>query len=103
MKIALNTFMAAAGDVETQQKGMVGVFYQSNQSARTFDTISDRVETRRTFSCIPLRVSAVHVCVPDSPAFSLIKAVAMASVAPEVRLRMRFHSGEMWSSMHTAF
>jgi hypothetical protein len=103
MKISIDIFMGAARDLETQQKGLVALFYQSDQSARTFVNRSDREETRRTFSCLPCRVSAFHICLPNSPAFSLIKAVAMASATPEVRMRARFHTGEKWSSMCTAF
>jgi hypothetical protein len=94
VKYDLINLMAVAEDVETQQKGCVLVFYQSNPSIRVFSTRSLREETRQTLSVFPIRVCALHTCLPDNPAFSLVKAAVMASSTPEVRTRLRFHSGE---------
>jgi hypothetical protein len=85
--------MAAAEDVETQQKGMCAIFYQSNPLSRIFATSSDRANSREYMSVYPIRVTAFHVCLPNNPGFSFIKAVAMACATPEVRARMRFHLG----------
>jgi hypothetical protein len=87
--------MAVAEDVETQQKGCVLVFFQSNPMTRVFSARSEREESRRNMSVFPIRVSAIHTCLPDNPAFSLIKAAVMASLNPEIRTRMRFHSGRL--------
>jgi hypothetical protein len=95
MKVGLNIIMAAAEDVETQQKGLVVINYQLNPFSRIFANKSEREEARRTMSCFPIRVSAIHLCLPDNPAFSVIRAVVMASATPEVRTRMRFHSGKL--------
>jgi hypothetical protein len=85
---------AVENDVETQQKGCVLVFYLSSPLTWAFPTHSDREKSRRILIVFPLRVSAFHICLPDNPAFSLLKAAVMASIAPEARTRMRFHSGE---------
>jgi hypothetical protein len=95
MKFGLIVVMAGGEDIETQQKGFCGVFYQSNPSAMTFKSRSDRDLMRRTLLWYPVRFSAMHVCLPNHPAFSVVKTLAMASASLEVRARMRFHTGEL--------
>jgi hypothetical protein len=95
MKFTLSIAMAAAEDVETQQKGFAGIYYQSNPQSKLLSSSSEREEARRIHRFFPIRVSSFHVCLPDSPAFSFVKAVAMAATTPEVRTRMRFHIGEL--------
>jgi hypothetical protein len=85
--------MATSEDVETQQKGLVGIFYQMNPSTRVMFETEERAMIRRIINCIPLRYSGCHMCLPDSPVFSFVKAVGLAAAGPAIRKRFRFHFG----------
>jgi hypothetical protein len=81
-------------DVETQQKGTVGVFYQSNVMTKVLSSREERAMVRCLLSCLPMRFSSCHVCLPDSPLFSIVKAVGLAMGGPDIRARTRFHLGK---------
>jgi hypothetical protein len=94
-KIILYLGMAVVEeDVETQRKGSVGVFYQSNPMTKVLSSGEERDMFRRLLSCLPMRYSGCHVCLPNSPLFSFVKAVGLAAVGPAIRARTRFHKGE---------
>jgi hypothetical protein len=82
-------------DIETQQKGTVAIFYQSNPLTKILQNREERAMVRRLLSCIPMRFSGCHICLPDSPLFSLVKAVGLAAADPPIRARFRFHKGKI--------
>ena len=94
--------VAAQGDVETQRKGMVVIVW--------FDasyTIPYRIPMREgafkdygAWSC--LRLAALHICSPDTPAFRLRRSIT-ALRAYSVRSRIKMHTGkavELMYSLH---
>jgi hypothetical protein len=94
VKFAFNVTFRAGLDVETQQKGLVILFFQQNLSTQLFASRTQREVSRQMLNVFPIRISSMHICLPNNPAFSFIKSAAMAAAPPEVRARMRFHLGE---------
>jgi hypothetical protein len=81
-------------DVETQRKGTVGVLYQSNPMTKVLSSGEERGMFRHVLSCLPTRYSGCHVCLPNSPLFSVVRAVGLAAAGPVIRAIIRFHKGE---------
>jgi hypothetical protein len=81
-------------DVETQQKGTVAIFYQCNPLTKVLSRSEERAMVRRLLSGLPMRFSSCHVCLPNSPLLSLVKAMVLATVDTAKRARTRFHKGE---------
>jgi hypothetical protein len=81
-------------DAETQQKGTVCIVYQSNPLTKILQNREERAMVRRLLSCIPMRFSGCHMCLPDSLLFSLVKPVVLAAAVPSIRTRFRFHKGK---------
>mmetsp|Transcript_7848 Transcript_7848/g.13889 ORF Transcript_7848/g.13889 Transcript_7848/m.13889 type:complete len:481 (-) Transcript_7848:41-1483(-) len=94
-RVARYILMAAAEDEETQKKGLVFFFYQMDSSSMVFHDEQEQVMFSRLFESVPLRVSALHMCLPDdaSPQILQVKHRAMRSFGPVARVRARFHVG----------
>lgn len=86
--------MAVAEDVATQRMGCAGIIFLLNPSTMLLANSDERAMLRRADSCVPIRTSAAHMCIPDTPVSSIFKALALATTIPSVRARYRFHKGE---------
>ena len=91
MKFFIYFWWVAAEDVETQQRGLVSVFWPQHHN---FPDKREVEEAERVFEAVPSRITALHQCLPDTPAARLVKAVVSLSLDLESRTRMKFHSGE---------
>jgi hypothetical protein len=69
--------------LETQQKGVVVVYfpnpqvlYNSNENDSKKKDWKERLEANHRISkCVPIRVVAVHLCLPNSYIFKLLASV----------------------------
>jgi hypothetical protein len=84
---------SSAEDVETQRKGLVMVIYQPAQNAKVCTHPQERENVFRIMETIPVRISAVHLCIPDNSISRMIKAVMLVAIGPDRRARTRFHKG----------
>ena len=83
-------------DVLTQKLGLVAI--SLNQHLPTGMNIiqnSDwRVAARKIMHCMPIRVAAIHICLPDSSLWArTLKALVLIAVGRQRRPRLRFHLG----------
>lgn len=87
--------MSAAEDEETQKRGMVGIFYFTNQ----METVQ-RLFTRnvKIFDWIPLRMVGGHFCYPppDKASLKLLNACLLLIVGRDRRVRVRMHEGKQY-------
>lgn len=91
MKFFIYFWWVASEDVETQQKGLVSIFWPETH---TMPDKREVEEAERVFAAVPIRITALHQCLPDTPAARLVKAVVAISLDVETRTRMKFHSGK---------
>lgn len=100
-------------DVETQQKGVVGLSWWHDVSV---DDFMIRRKVHEKIKSLPMRMGAFHCCIPSevtsdngkkvkgngggisSGMAQLIKAMFVVSVGPKVRPHLRFHTGKI--SLH---
>jgi hypothetical protein len=90
MKLFLYVWWVAGEDVETQQRGLISIFWPQNHN---FPAKREAEEGERIFAAVPYRSTALHQCLPDTPASRLVKAVVILALGVEARTRMKFHSG----------
>mmetsp|Transcript_22607 Transcript_22607/g.42049 ORF Transcript_22607/g.42049 Transcript_22607/m.42049 type:complete len:334 (+) Transcript_22607:536-1537(+) len=78
-----------------KRKDLSFFFYQMDSSSMVFHDEQEQVMFSRLFESVPLRVSALHMCLPDdaSPQILQVKHRAMRSFGPVARVRARFHVG----------
>jgi len=94
MKFLIYLWWVAAEDVETQQRGVISIFWPSFEAAHKFPDKREATEAERVFGAIPTRMTALHQCTPDTPAYKLMQAVVILTLSVESRTRMKFHTGE---------
>jgi hypothetical protein len=75
-------------DVETQRRGMVAIYWPS---LNTF--IPDQNWGHMLVKGFPVRAAALHVCLPNTLAFRMLKAQIGLAVPTYVRRRFQFHLG----------
>jgi len=113
LRVSAYIVMSFLEDVETQQKGVVGISWWHNVSVDDF-IIRKKVHER--VNCVPMRLGAFHCCIPSevrsgrvgkkvkdsdssggvsSGMAHVIRAMAILSVGPNVRPYLRFHTGEV--------
>jgi hypothetical protein len=86
----------ATQDVETQQKGLVGLMFPGDNATETLlrlpdiQTINDTIRMQK--SC-PFRYAAAHACFPDAPIFQVLRAVIATASTDDFRVRMRLSFG----------
>jgi hypothetical protein len=88
-------WMSAAEDIESQQKGVVFLVWPGNNShARNTPSEKDRALHTKCNAAAPIRVVAVHFCLPDEPFFHLLRSIMAMTLGMTYRLRLKFHVGE---------
>mmetsp|Transcript_27321 Transcript_27321/g.48345 ORF Transcript_27321/g.48345 Transcript_27321/m.48345 type:complete len:524 (+) Transcript_27321:363-1934(+) len=92
MKFLIYLWWVAAEDVETQQRGVISIFWPSFEAAHKFPDKREATEAERVFGAIPTRMTALHQCTPDTPAYKLMQAVVILTLSVESRTRMKFHT-----------
>jgi hypothetical protein len=82
--------------VDTQRHGAVGIFVAAKEHLKRYHggTADYQVDLSELMKCAPVRWSAMHVCLPDGPFYSLLKALlVIVLVGKKERLRIKFYSG----------
>lgn len=82
-----------AEDLTTQRNGVVslGFFSHDNNDLLVFE----RKGFLRFFEAVPLRWSGFHLCIPNNPAYNILKGLMLSVIPKEMRRIMRVHSGEL--------
>ena len=95
-KFLLYFFYVASDSVESQRKGIVKIFYPVASAEKSiFKTLpgpDDRKIAARLNDAIPIRVVAMHFCVPDTLQFRMFRAIVITST-PNSRFRLKTHFG----------
>jgi hypothetical protein len=86
-------YICLAEDEETQQKGCVFVVFHPNPASQVCASASEREFVQRMMASIPVRVSAIHVCLHDDMVSKMIKTFFLVAIGPEGRTRTRVHIG----------
>mmetsp|Transcript_25093 Transcript_25093/g.69213 ORF Transcript_25093/g.69213 Transcript_25093/m.69213 type:complete len:439 (-) Transcript_25093:1688-3004(-) len=88
-------WMTASEDVESQQKGVVFLVWPGpNESPGRIPNPTDRSLHQKCNDAAPIRIVAVHFCVPNKPFFHLLRSIMTFTLGLHYRLRLRFHVGE---------
>jgi len=88
-------WMTASEDVESQQKGVVFLVWPGpNESLGRIPNPTDRSLHQKCNDAAPIRIVAVHFCVPNKPFFHLLRSIMTFTLGLHYRLRLRFHVGE---------
>ena len=84
-------FGVLAEDLTTQRNGVVslGFFSYDNNDL----LVMERKRFLRFFEGVPLRWSAFHLCIPNNPAYNVIKGLLLTVIPKEIRQITRVHSG----------
>lgn len=95
-----------ATDIETQQKGVVGIAWvggdnddDGNDKPTPEKSLYERVVVRSGRGVeegIPVRVVALHMCFPDAAFWRLIRAFYVCIVPQEYLPRIKFHFGRSY-------
>ena len=104
IRVTLYLLWSLSEDEESQCKGLVGVIcWPSSLEAVTPNNFAVMYSPReisrhihlsnRMFECTPIRISCMHVCLPDEPIFHMFKAGMTLSMGA-IRSRLKFHVGE---------
>jgi hypothetical protein len=96
IKNALYMYMCLAEDIETQKKGCVFIVFRPSPSTQVCASAEERGFVQRLMSSIPIRVSAIHVCLYDDALSKIIKSVFLVAIGPEGRARTRIHTGMLF-------
>lgn len=93
-------FGVLAEDLTSQRHGVVslGFFSYDNNDL----LVMERKGFLRFFEAVPLRWSGFHLCIPNNPAYNLMKGLMLTVIPKEMRRITRIHSGEFnkyrWAS-----
>lgn len=84
-------FGVLAEDLTTQRNGVVslGFFSYGNNDL----LVMEREGFLRFFEAVPLRWSGFHICIPNNPAFKILKGLMLTVIPKEMRRITRVHSG----------
>jgi len=84
-------FGVLAEDLTTQRNGVVslGFFSYENNDLLTLE----RDRFLEFFEAVPLRWSGFHLCIPNNPAYTLVKGLLLAVIPKEMRRITRVHQG----------
>eukprot|EP00531_Pseudo-nitzschia_arenysensis_P001711 CAMPEP_0116142328 /NCGR_PEP_ID=MMETSP0329-20121206/14850_1 /TAXON_ID=697910 /ORGANISM="Pseudo-nitzschia arenysensis, Strain B593" /LENGTH=524 /DNA_ID=CAMNT_0003637557 /DNA_START=271 /DNA_END=1845 /DNA_ORIENTATION=+ len=104
IRVTLYLIWALGEEQESQRKGLVGVVcWPSSKEAETPNNFavvySPREVSRhihlsnRMFECTPIRISCMHLCLPDEPIYHMFKAGMTLSMGV-IRSRLKFHVGD---------
>ena len=85
-------FGVLAEDLTTQRNGVVSLGFFSYDDNDLL--IMERKGFVKFFQAVPLRWSGFHLCVPNNPAFNVMKGLMLSVIPKEMRRITRVHSGE---------
>jgi hypothetical protein len=79
-------------DPETQRLGMVKILCLHNAYSNLFDPEDNR-RISLMLTGMPLKVSAVHICLPENPLLHAARATLLLIIGAKNRKRVRIHVG----------
>jgi hypothetical protein len=91
MKFFIYFWGVASEDIETQRCGVISIFWPEVHS---FPDKREAQEAERVFAAMPIRITALHQCLPNTAVFQITKAVVILSMEVEARTRMKFHTDD---------
>ncbi|KAL3916776.1 MAG: hypothetical protein SGILL_005027 [Bacillariaceae sp.] len=89
IKNVLYMYTTLAEDEETQKKGCVFIVFHPSPSTQVCASAEERDFVQRMMASIPVRVSAIHVCLHDDMISRMIKTVFLVAIGPEGRTRTK--------------
>lgn len=87
------TDVASRDDVELQRKGIVSILWCQDAVKYKFKVTPANTRLQ-IHEFIPIRMSAIHVCTPDTPFYRFARSMFAISFGRDNVSRMRFHVGE---------
>jgi hypothetical protein len=91
IKLLIYMFWVSSEEVETQRKGLV-VINWPNSDVPLFPERKEPVLGQQAMQAVPMRVAALHMCLPDKVAYRLVKA-NIALIMGDERKRIKIHLG----------
>ena len=86
-------FGVLAEDVTTQRNGVVSLGFFSYDDNDLL--VMERKGFLQFFQAVPLRWSGFHLCIPNNPAFNVVKGLMLSVIPKDMRRITRVHSGEL--------
>jgi len=88
--------VAVKNDTETQKSGLVVLVWFEPNYKISFKPPVSRLEKSQSLTdyigCV--RVSAIHICTPDTPAYRFRRSLVVVRAGNTELLRLKFHEGE---------
>ena len=82
-------------DVENQKTGLVIVLFPTSSfDIRSIAEPEAQQDKRAIISSTPVRASAIHICLPDTPFCRFIGALYKVIFPTELAVRIRIHTGK---------
>jgi hypothetical protein len=102
MKVTLFACQELSNDVETQIKGVVliGFLLERSEKFPTIDMKLMKLYGMLSGKIMPIRISAMHICIRDDPWFRFAAAVILRMLPVNFRLRSRIHVGKTLRNRH---
>lgn len=90
--------MSLSEDVPTQKKGTVLLAWVPASVRDHLEGQEKSAESAKLVcECLPLRISAVHVCLPDTAAARTIRAILLTVMGKALRKVVKIHSGTSYA------
>jgi hypothetical protein len=90
-KVGFYLSLVCATDIENQRKGVIYVVWAEKPS---FNNMRFRNKSKMMLSLLPIRIVSINFCAKDTIASNLLKAVFVARMSTDLRLRFIYHFGE---------
>lgn len=86
------TYSIATGDLDLQRKGMVAILWSQGDMKYKFKVTPEKCSVQM-HEFAPIRLSAVHICTPDTSFYRFARGVWAIGFGRNAFLRIRFHMG----------
>ena len=93
LKIMMYIFWTVGNDIDAQRKGVATVFLFDPSFPQIPHHKGAGVISPSDQWMLSVRMSAIHVCTPDTPFFKLTRRFIAMAIGPHNRLRLRLHLG----------
>ena len=93
LKIMMYIFWTVGNDIDAQRKGVATVFLFDPSFPQIPHHKGAGVISPSDQWMLSVRMSAIHVCTPDTPFFRLTRRFIAMAIGPHNRLRLRLHLG----------